>query len=226
MTVGERWQAIQEAIARLGIAAPTIEVVGVTKFQPPALVAEAVAAGVRHLGNNYAQEGEALRATLVGAKVQWHFIGHVQSRKAKFLPAYDWLQSLDRVEIARALQARWVAGSPPLSVLVELNLGMEAQKSGVAATELEAFLEALREFPCLKVRGLMAMPPPLEPVEARRPFFEQLRRTFDRHSASEKWDTLSAGTSDDYLIALSEGATMVRLGTTLFGPRPPDAPFL
>lgn len=206
---------VAENLKRLRAECGKARIVGVTKGQAVQRVREAVAAGLEILGNNYVQEGEALREA-IGAGVEWHFIGHIQSRKARSLTGYDCVESLDRLSVAEELEKRLQA---KLSVLVEVNLGGEAQKSGIAPAELPAFLEGLRKFPKLEPRGLMAMPPPLEPVEARRPFFRELKALFSSNAGGDRWDTLSMGTSEDYRIAIEEGATLVRLGTALFGPR-------
>lgn len=217
--IGETLGAVREALR--GVATHDVRVLGVTKFQPLERVREAVAAGLDLLGNNYAQDGELLRDALAGARVEWHFIGHIQSRKVKALTSYDCVESLDRLEVATALDARLTSEGRTISCLVEVNVGGEAQKSGIAPEALPAFLEALGKLSRLRVRGLMGMPPPLEPAEARRPFFRALRKLYESHAATYAFDTLSMGTSGDYLVAASEGATLVRLGTTLFGERPP-----
>jgi PLP dependent protein len=191
--------------------------VGVAKGQPLSVVQEAVDAGLQNLGNNYAQEGEELKKHIVG--VRWHFIGSIQSRKVKFLPGYDLVQSVDRLDILEALSKRLVLQKGTSEFLVELNLGGEDSKSGVAPSALESFVQTSSSFPALKCRGLMVLPPPLFPVEARRVYFKQAREILTRHAALG-WDCLSMGTSEDYEVALEEGATIVRLGTVLFGPRP------
>lgn len=206
---------VAENLKRLRALCGSAGIVGVTKGQPVERVREAVAAGITILGNNYAQEGEALRAA-IGPDVRWHFIGHIQSRKAKLLTAYDCIESLDRISVAEELNKR-VEGK--ISVLVEVNVGGEAQKSGISPSELPGFLESLRALEKIEVRGLMGMPPPLQPVEERRKFFRELKSLFTRHASGSRWDTLSMGTSDDFEIAVQEGATLVRLGTALFGPR-------
>ena len=211
-TVASNLSAILDSISRLTRKPEDIAIVGVTKLQPVALIREALAAGVKILANNYAKEGSALRMACGDLPAKWHFIGHIQSRKVKSLTDYDCIQSLDRISVAKELEKR-LQGD--IEVLVEINIGGEAQKSGIASAALPDFLCELHAFPRLRVRGLMAMPPPLEPVEARRPFFQELRRLFDRHS----FDCLSMGTSRDYLVAIQEGSTMVRLGTALFGER-------
>jgi pyridoxal phosphate enzyme (YggS family) len=219
--VGDNVARLREEIDRL--AGPgKVTVIGVTKFQSPDKIREAVSAGLRHLGNNYAQEGESLLAALAGQEIEWHFIGHIQSRKAKYLVEYDCVQSLDRLEVARALEARLLAAGRKLDALVEVNVGGEASKSGVAPEAIGEFLEGLRPLSQLRVRGLMGMPPPLEPIESRRPYFRRLRQLLES-LRGEGLDCLSMGTSEDFRLAIEEGATMVRLGTVLFGARPPKA---
>ncbi len=190
---------------------------GVAKGQPLPVVKEAVDAGLKDLGNNYAQEGEALMKAIVG--VRWHFIGGIQSRKVKFLPGYDLVHSVDRLDILEALNKRLSLQNGKSEFLVELNLGDEENKSGISPSSLDAFVGASSHFSALRCRGLMVLPPPLFPVEARRVYFKQAREILTRHAALG-WDCLSMGTSEDFEVALEEGATIVRLGTVLFGPRP------
>lgn len=207
---------------RAEIAALTdrpVRIMAVSKRQPLEKLQEAVAAGADLFGVNYAQEGEAQMTALGRAGITWHFIGHIQSRKAKGLIHYDMVQSLDRLEVGEILQRRCEAEKRTLPVLIELNLGDETQKSGIAPSQLEDFLAAVARFPALRPSGLMALPPPL-PAEARRPFFRQARALYDRFAAQYPFDTLSLGTSEDYRVAVEEGANLVRLGTVLLGSRP------
>lgn len=196
-----------------------VKILAAVKAQPLENIRALVAAGVTCLGNNYAQEGEALMRDLPDPRIEWHFIGHIQSRKAKYLPAYHCVQSLDRLEVAATLQKLLAASGHSLSCLVEVNIGGEAQKSGIAPTELPAFLKALQAYPALKVDGLMAMPPPTEVVEARRPYFAKMRLIFSELQKDFPLHQLSMGTSDDFGIAVEEGSTLVRLGTVLLGKR-------
>ncbi|MBY0371023.1 YggS family pyridoxal phosphate-dependent enzyme [bacterium] len=209
--------AVEENIARLRERVPAhVRIMGVVKKQPVEKIQAAIRSGVTLLGVNYAQEGEALQATCPAA--HWHFIGHIQSRKTKYLLQYEQVQSLDRLDIAEDLNQRALALNKTLDVLVQINIGDEQTKSGIALEELEPFAEALGKLPGLRCRGLMVLPPPLEPVEKRRPFFQKARRALERFDALG-WDQLSMGTSEDFQIAVDEGATIIRLGTVLFGPR-------
>jgi PLP dependent protein len=204
------------ATIRRNLGGRSVTVVGVTKKQSLDHIRAAVDAGLEDFGNNYAQEGESLRESIETGR--WHFIGHIQSRKVKELLEYDLIQSLDRLEIVEAFHRRLEPLNRSIDGLVEINIGGEPSKSGIAPADLPALLQAARAFPRVRLRGLMIMPPPLEPIEARREFFRRAKALFDAHDAPS-WDTLSMGTSDDYRLAVEEGSTMVRLGTVLFGPR-------
>ncbi len=195
---------------------PGARLLGVTKGQPPNRVREVVNEGLLILGNNYVQEGETLRAGLKDLSLEWHFIGHIQSRKAKDLIGYHCIESLDRIEVADALNKRL---SDPINVLIQINIGEEPQKSGVSPDGLESFLGEMVKFPLLKVKGLMALPPLSENPEGRRPYFRKMRQLFDRTGKATPLETLSMGMSDDYRIALDEGSNLIRLGTILFGAR-------
>lgn len=197
-----------------------VELLGVTKGQDPQAVREAVAAGLTILGNNYVQPGAALRRSLENAAaVKWHFIGSIQSRKVRELLDYDCIQSLDRLSIAEDLDRRLGAIGKKTRVLVQVNIGDESTKSGVAVDDVPNFLKSLRALSSLEPIGLMALPPALEPVDTRRPYFAQMKSLFDSCSKAQPLSCLSMGTSDDYAIAIEEGATLVRLGTALFGAR-------
>lgn len=215
--------AIQATIQKHSPHPERVTILGACKSQPLERIRAAVANGLKVLGNNYVQEGEAVRGALPEFTGEWHFIGHIQSRKVRDLLDYDLIQSLDRISVASALNDRAAAANKKVNVLIEVNLGAEATKSGIAPTELAEFLRQLEPLQHLVVRGLMGMPPPLEDAEARRPHFKLLKSLFDREGRG-KWTTLSMGTSEDYAVALQEGATLIRLGSILFGARTPKAP--
>lgn len=216
--VSKNISAIRKTIERHSTAPEKVRILGVTKFQPLERVVEVVDSGVTLLGVNYVQDGQKLREEMKQPNLEWHFIGHIQSRKAKHLLEYQCVQSLDRLDIAADLNRRAETMTKSLDILVEVNIGLEPQKSGVIPAELDKFLSELRVLTSLNVKGLMAMPPPLT-LEERRPFFKQMRVLFDRYSEIFPFDTLSLGTSDDYAVALEEGSNLIRLGTCLFGPR-------
>lgn len=218
--VTENLNAVRKA---LGGHADRVRIMAVSKMQTIETLREAVAAGITLFGVNYLQEGDDQRAALPSEKLEWHFIGHIQSRKAKSLPPYDAVQSIDRLEVADVLNGRCQQVSKIMPVLVEVNIGSEENKSGITPAEVGEFLKSLREMRSLSVRGLMVMPPPLADLEARRPFFKSAKRLYDKYSGEYPFDTLSMGTSEDYVVAVEEGATLIRLGTSLLGVRPPKS---
>jgi pyridoxal phosphate enzyme (YggS family) len=217
---------IKENLARIREKLPpTVTLLVVTKKQPYEKLREALDLGLTDWGNNYVQEGETLRKKITeevkeASQIQWHFIGHIQSRKAKDLLTYDLVQTLDRLSVVEKLNALLQKESKKISVLVEVNIGNEPQKSGVLPHELETFLSQLKAYPLIEVKGLMAMPPPLENIEERRPYFKKMKALYVRYQSEFPFQVLSMGTSEDYLIAVEEGATLVRLGTALLGKRP------
>ena len=204
--------ALAEVTARLP---PGVTLIAVSKTQPVEAIREAYAAGQRHFGENYVQEwrpkAEAL-ADLPG--LVWHFIGGLQTNKARFLAGrVAWVHTVDRIELARELSRRCVAAGAGLRVLLEVNLGGEAQKGGCAPSAAPALAEAVRALPALELAGLTCIPPP---DQEPRPHFRALRALRDRLGLAE----LSMGMSADWPAAVEEGATFVRLGTAIFGARP------
>jgi pyridoxal phosphate enzyme (YggS family) len=204
-------QRIGAAAARAGRDASSVRLIAVAKTKPPALVGAAVAAGVRDIGENYVQEAVAKRAA-VGSDVCWHLIGHLQRNKAaRALETFSLIHSLDNVALAEILARHAAARGASARVLVEVNLGGERSKTGVAPQALRALLERVRD-PHLAVEGLMTVPPPgTDP----RPYFAALRALRDAEHLRE----LSMGMSDDFEIAIAEGATMIRVGRAIFGER-------
>ncbi|MFP7722075.1 YggS family pyridoxal phosphate-dependent enzyme [Lysobacter sp. A3-1-A15] len=177
------------------------------------------------LGENYVQEAVAKRAELNGhdglPDQEWHLIGHLQANKAReAATAFDWVQTVDRARLVDALARHRPAGGQPLNVLLQVNVDAEAGKHGCAPEAIPALAEAVSGKPTLRLRGLMAIPTPHEEIERRRPAFAQLHRLFtDLQARYPGVDTLSMGMSDDLEVAIAEGATMVRVGTALFGAR-------
>ncbi len=194
---------------------PGITIVGMAKFQPLDRITEALENGLTVLGDNYIQEGQELR-TKLKQPTRFHYVGRIQSNKVKFLVDYDCVETLSRLEEAQKLNGLLEAQNKTLSVLIQVNIGEESSKAGTAEAELAVLIQGLAKLASLKLEGLMCLPPPLEPVEQRRPFFQKMKQLQKRFGLSQ----LSMGTSDDFLVAAEEGATHVRLGTCLFGPRP------
>lgn len=223
--------ALREVSDRLYSAAtaagrPVPTLVAVSKHQPATAIAELAAAGQRDFGENYVQEALRKRQELAGSAVDgatWHLIGHLQSNKAReAAEAFDWVQTVDRPSLAAALARHRPAGRRPLNVLLQVNVDDEPGKHGCRPDEVPALADAVAAHPQLALRGLMIIPAPHVDLEARRPAFRTARHLFEalRHTRAGI-DTLSMGMSDDCGIALAEGATMVRVGTALFGARPP-----
>ncbi len=205
------------AAARVGRAASDITLVAVTKKQSVETIAQALAAGVTNLGENYVQEAGDKQAVLGRNAAQWHLIGHLQGNKARAAAGmFDLIQGVDSVSLACALGRRARALGKTQAVLLQVHLGTEATKSGFAPEEaLDAAAEAA-QVPGIAVQGLMGIAPAGEDA---RPFFRQLRRLFDGLPPAHR-QTLSMGMTGDFEDALAEGATMIRVGTALFGPRP------
>ncbi len=229
-TLAERLAAVRGRIAaaaeRSGRSADDVTLVGACKTVPAARVIEAVQAGLTHLGENYVQEA-APKILEVNAAVstppQWHLIGSLQRNKAKdAVRHFAMVETLDRVSLARALDTRAGAAGRTLPVLIQVNLSRESQKSGALEDDLSGLLEACADLEALEVQGLMTVPA-LEPdPERSRPAFaalRELRERLRREPGGEDLSHLSMGMSADFEVAIEEGATLVRVGTALFGPR-------
>ena len=177
---------------------------------------------VRAFGENYVQEAAAKAAALRDAGIEWHLIGHLQSNKAgQAAEVFDWVQSVDRPKLVAALAKARGTGRPPLNVLIQVNIDDEAGKHGCTPGQMPALAAAITAEPALLLRGLMAIPEPHDDYEHRRAAFASMRSLHDAlRAAHPSADTLSMGMSGDFELAVSEGATMVRVGTALFGPRP------
>lgn len=173
-------------------------------------------------GENYVQEALSKQAELAGEEIQWHLIGHLQSNKARqAAAAFDWVQTVDRIALVDALARHRPAGRAPLNVLVQVNIDDEASKHGCRPEALDALADAIAARPSLALRGLMAIPAPDPDMDRRRQAFRRMRALFEALAARHRGvDTLSMGMSEDHALAIVEGATMVRVGSALFGPRP------
>ncbi|GHA77555.1 YggS family pyridoxal phosphate-dependent enzyme [Cognatilysobacter bugurensis] len=220
--------ALDEVLDRLDTAArqarqPQPRLLAVSKFQPATAIAQLAALGQRAFGENYVQEAAGKRAELTRLDLEWHLIGHLQTNKAREAAMlFDWVQTVDRPRIVDALGRHRPNDLPPLQVLIQVNVDDEASKHGCAPEDVEALAARIHGHERLVLRGLMAIPTPHPDPEQRRPAFARMHGLFDalrgHHPAV---DTLSMGMSDDCAVAISEGATMVRIGTALFGARPP-----
>jgi hypothetical protein len=201
-----------------------ITLVAVSKTRSVEEIQEALAAGLQHLGENYAQELRDKHA-VIGKGPTWHFVGHVQTNKVKYIvPACTLIHSVDSVELAEAISRRAVQSSRRQAVLVEVNVAREESKSGVPVEQVEALLGEMAPLPGIEVQGLMAMPLWGADPEEARPWFRALRELRDdlsrRGLPGVSLRELSMGMTADYPVAIEEGATIVRIGTAIFGPRP------
>jgi PLP dependent protein len=210
-------ERIARAAERAGRRPEDVLLVGVSKTVDLDRIRRAIEAGVPALGENWVQEARG-KITELGHPVPWHLIGHLQTNKVRdALELFDVVQSLDRLDLARELDKRARARGRVVETLVEVNVGGEASKSGVAPDGLGALLEAIAALPGVTVRGLMAIPPEGKEADDSRVWFRALRKLGEQHGLTE----LSMGMSGDFEVAIEEGATVVRVGTAIFGPRLP-----
>jgi pyridoxal phosphate enzyme (YggS family) len=212
--------AIAAACRRAGRSPDEVLLVAVSKTMDADRVRQAIDAGVAALGENRVQEAKS-KIEALGHPVPWHLIGHLQTNKARdAVQLFDCIQSLDRLDLAKELDRRAAAIDRTVDALVEVNLAEEPQKGGARPGEVKALLDAILSLPRIRVRGLMAIPPAVSDPEATRPHFRRLRELRDEAGLPH----LSMGMSADYEVAVEEGATIVRVGTAIFGPRQAAAP--
>lgn len=232
--VAQRVAAVRRRIDAAAVAAGRspheVQLIGVSKRQPAERIVAALKAGVRVLGENYVQEAVAKRSALLEiladqgiAQPRWHMIGHIQRRKTRLVvETFDAVESVDREELADELNRRAEQRNRRVPILMQVNVSGENQKSGVGAEAAESLAVHCLALPHLELAGLMAIPADAAEPEANRPVFRQLRQLRDRLRAlpgGEAIQELSMGMSGDFEAAISEGATRVRVGTALFGPR-------
>lgn len=219
--------AVQEIRLRIAAAAAAamrdgVRLLAVSKLQPAAAVAALAANGQVAFGENYVQEAMAKRAALAGHALEWHLIGPLQSNKCREAAmTFDWVQSVDRLKLVEPLARFRAADAAPLNVLIQVNIDDEDAKSGCRPDAVDALASAIAALPRLRLRGLMAIPAPHPELALRRASFRAMRLLFEAMRARHPGvDTLSMGMSEDFELAIAEGATMVRIGTALFGARP------
>ncbi|MFT4248949.1 MAG: YggS family pyridoxal phosphate-dependent enzyme [Pseudomonas sp.] len=220
VSVLQQIRSDMEAAARAS-GRPAAALLAVSKTQPVAAVATLAAQGQRAFGENYVQEAASKIAELQPLGLEWHLIGHLQSNKAEqAAQLFDWVQTVDRAKLVAALAKHRAADRAALNVLIQVNIDDEASKHGCTPEEVPALAAAIAAEPRLVLRGLMAIPAPHPQIERRRTAFRQMRALFDALAAQHpQADTLSMGMSGDFAEAIAEGATMVRVGTALFGAR-------
>ncbi|HTM60927.1 MAG TPA: YggS family pyridoxal phosphate-dependent enzyme [Burkholderiales bacterium] len=219
-SIHDNLQAIKDRIARAAAAAgrrpESVTLLAVSKTHPPERIEEAYAAGQRAFGENYVQEAAEKIEALRDKPIEWHLIGPLQSNKTRVAAGrFAWVHTVDSEKLARRLSGQRSGNLPPLNVLVQVNVSGEASKSGVAPEAVLTLVENIKSLPRLRVRGLMAVPEP----GADRARYHELKELYENLKPRFQVDTLSVGMSDDLELAIAEGATMVRVGTAIFGAR-------
>ena len=228
--IGQRYETVKKRVADAAMACDRnpddIRLLAVSKTQPPERVVEAIEAGVDIIGENRVQEAQGKRAEIdpeVAGRARWHLIGSLQRNKARAVPGlFDAVESLDSLALARELNKRITrAGEDPLDVFIQVNTGEETQKGGVAPADVMTLVREASDLEALRVVGLMCIPPLGREAEESRPHFELLRKLRDeaRDAGFSHVRELSMGMSNDFEVAVAEGATLVRIGTAIFGPR-------
>jgi pyridoxal phosphate enzyme (YggS family) len=223
--IGSVTRRIQKATLKAGRSAGSVHLLAVSKTRPPEEIRTAYNAGQRAFGENYVQEALDKVDKLQGLDaIEWHFIGPIQSNKTRQIAeVFAWVHSVDRLKIAQRLNDQRAPSLPPLNICLQVNINNEETKSGCAPEELIDLADAIEEMPNLSLRGLMAIPDPDQPEAELRSSFRKLANAL-KHMRQEApgcgpLDTLSMGMSGDLEMAIEEGATWVRVGTALFGPR-------
>jgi pyridoxal phosphate enzyme (YggS family) len=227
-TVAENLDAVRERIAkaaaRVGRDPESISLVAVTKTVPVERIREAIEAGHQLFGENRVQEAQD-KVEALGRGVQWHLIGHLQRNKVKFVcDLFDLIHSVDSLPLAQDIDRRAAQHGTVMPILIQVNIGAEPTKSGVAPADVLPLAQQVAALPQVAIRGLMCIPPEMDDPEAVRPYFAQLRGLAEQigqaHLAPVAMTELSMGMSHDFEVAVEEGATMVRVGSAIFGPRP------
>jgi hypothetical protein len=217
-------ERIRQAAEACGRKADSVRLVAVSKTVPAEIVRQALEIGVTILGENYVQEAQKKFQALVQYPASWHFIGHLQSNKAKYaVRLFDMIHSVDSLKLARELDKQAAKVDKIQPILVQVNISGEETKSGIAADETMALITAISQMENLSLKGLMTMPPYFYQPEKVRPFFAALRKLRDQinaqHIPNVSMGELSMGMTGDFEVAIKEGATLVRIGTAIFGER-------
>ena len=216
---------IGEAAARVGRDPNSVKLLAAAKSQSVEAISAAIAGGVALIGENYVQEAQEKKVRL-SEPAEWHMIGHLQRNKAKLaVQLFDLIESLDGIALARELDKEGRSRGKRIRVFVEVNVAGEESKSGIAKSAVASLMEGVAELSHLRIEGLMTVPPFRENLEDVRPYFRELRELKDQLNAlslpNVELKELSMGMTHDYTVAIEEGATIVRVGTALFGPRNP-----
>lgn len=217
-------ERVRQTAEKCGRDPESIQIVAVSKTHPPQAVREAYQAGMRVFGENRVQEAETKIEVLRDLNAEWHLIGHLQTNKVrKVVSRFSLIHSIDSPKLIRALEREAAKNTTKIPILLQLNLSGEESKFGAGAGELEILLSAMQEAPHLECRGLMTIPPFVDDAEEVRPFFRQLRELGETYRKDLIHDKnrleLSMGMTHDFPVAIEEGATLVRIGTAIFGGR-------
>jgi len=224
MTIKERVKEvineIQETALKSGRNPKEIRLLAATKSVPPERILEAIEAGIRIIGENYVQEAQK-KYELIGPRVSWHMIGRLQTNKAKYaVRLFEVIHSLDSLKLAQELQKAAERQGKKVKVMIQVNLSGEITKGGISPDKVKELSERVLEFPNLELIGLMTIPPYSENPEDSRPFFRKLRELKEKlNREGFPLTELSMGMSNDFKVAIEEGATILRIGTLIFGPR-------
>ena len=225
-TIAERLKTAQDKIAKATAKANrpsnSVQLLAVSKTKPVSDIKQAYDAGQRLFGENYVQEGvEKIKDLVSLTDIEWHLIGPIQSNKTALVAGhYDWVQSIDRIKIAKRLNQQRPAELPPLQVCIQINIDNEFTKSGVSLDDLDQLVKAVDTMENLTLRGLMAIPSPNVSAEQQVQSLQKLTALFEHYQGQRPlFDTLSVGMSNDMTAAIENGSTMVRIGTAIFGAR-------
>ncbi len=225
MTIAENLERIKANIDNIeqkyNRAAGSVKLIAVSKRKPASAILEAINHGQMDFGENYLQEAIDKIESIKQQGIIWHFIGPIQSNKTTTIAKnFDWVHTVDRIKIARRLNDARPTHKSPLNICIQINISNETSKSGIKLTDADSFVKALGEFKQLNIRGLMALPAPEQDFEKQRQPFAELQSLMIRlQKFAPSIDTLSIGTTQDMQAAIAEGATMVRIGTAIFGER-------
>ncbi|MFU8836713.1 MAG: YggS family pyridoxal phosphate-dependent enzyme [Thiohalomonadaceae bacterium] len=214
-------QRIEQTCQSAGRPDNCVQLLAVSKTRPAEMLRALAAQGQRRFGENYLQEALEKIQALADLALEWHFIGPIQSNKTRAIAEhFAWVHSVDRLKLAQRLSAQRPTELPPLNICLQVNISAEQSKSGVSLAELPSLAQAVAHLPGLRLRGLMAIPAPCQDPQQQRLPFRALAEAMARlNKQGLGLDTLSMGMSDDLEAAIAEGATLVRVGTALFGPR-------
>lgn len=217
---------IRAAEADAGREPGSVQLVAVGKIHPASAIRGLAACGQRAFAENFVQEAIGKQQEVEDLQIEWHFIGSIQSNKTRQIASnFSWVHSVDRFKIAARLNEQRPADFPPLNICLQLNLQEEESKSGLSVKSAVELLDQIHDFERIRVRGFMIVPKPVSDLSEQRAIFAEVKKLLEQaNSLGHTLDTLSMGMTDDLEQAVAEGATHVRIGTALFGPRPPKGP--